>query len=77
MTATPDGDRRIGDVEGPEVVGVPVHVDEIDDRSGGDAIDQVAGRAADDERQADAGDELMVRQARGIHADARRAPQSR
>ena len=59
-----DRDRRIGDVERPEVVRPPVDVDEIDDRPDDDAVDQVAGRAADDERQAD----------RAAAADARARP---
>ena len=48
----------------------PVDVDEVDDRAVDDAIDQVAGRAADDQRQADAGDQLMVREAGRVQADA-------
>ena len=53
MIATPIGNRRVGDVERPEVIRPPVDVDEIDDRAGDDAVDQVAGGAADDQRQAD------------------------
>ena len=50
-----DRDRRVGDVERPEMVRPPVHVDEIDDRADDDAVDQVAGRAADDQRQPESG----------------------
>ena len=37
-----DGDRGIGDVEGPEMIGPPVHVDEIDHRPGHDPIQEIA-----------------------------------
>ena len=47
-----------------------VHVHEIDHRPRQNPIDQVAGCAADDEREADARDQLMMREARGVHADA-------
>src|SRR6266850_3514618 len=55
----PHGNRRVGDVERPEVVRVPVHVDEVHHRSGRNPIEQVAGGAADDEREPDARDQLM------------------
>ena len=38
----------------------PIDIDEIDDRSCDDAVEEVAGGAADDERQPDARDELMM-----------------
>ena len=47
-----DGDRRIGHVERPEVPARPVHVDEVDDVAYGDAVDEIAGRAAENQRQA-------------------------
>ena len=65
-----DRDCRIGNVEGPEVVVAPVDVDEVDHRAEEDAVDQVAGRAADDQRQADAGDHLVPRDAGRVEADA-------
>src|SRR6267143_2515791 len=65
-----DGNRRVGDVERPEMVRVPVHVDEVDHRSGGNPVEQVARGSADDEREPDARDQLMMREAGGIHADA-------
>jgi len=40
------------------MVSVPVEVDEIDDRPGEDAVDEVAGRAADDEREPEAGESV-------------------
>jgi hypothetical protein len=49
-----DRNRRVGDVECPEMMRAPVDVDEIDHRSGEHAIDEIAGRAADNQRQADA-----------------------
>ena len=48
----------------------PVHVHEVDDRSDDHAIEQIAGRAADDQRQAHARDDLVVRQAGRVHPDA-------
>src|SRR3954468_9156439 len=65
-----DGNRRIGDVEGPEMPGPPVDVDEIDHRTLRDAIDQVAGRSADDERQPDAREHLLMAEAERIEPDA-------
>src|SRR3989441_6639911 len=63
-----DGNRRVGDVERPEMIQVPVHIDEVDHRSGGNPVEQVARSAADDEREADARDQLVMREAGGIHA---------
>ena len=60
MIATPIRDRRVGDVERPEMIVPPVDVDEIDDRADGDAVDEVAGGAADDEREPDAREQLMA-----------------
>src|SRR5687768_16643105 len=65
-----DRNRGVRDVEGPEVVRAPVHVDEIDDRAGGDAIDQVPGGAADDQRQPGPRHGLFARQAGRVHGDA-------
>jgi hypothetical protein len=42
MSAAPDGDRRVGDVERPEVPAAPVEIDEVDDVAEAGAIDQVA-----------------------------------
>src|SRR5262249_8826603 len=64
-----DRNRRIGDVERPETMRAPVDVDEVDDRTGHEAIDQVAGGAADDQREAQPRRDLMMREARGIDAD--------
>ena len=77
MTADADRNRRVGDVERPEMIRPPVHVDEIDDRSDDDAIDEVAGGAADDERQPDARHDLMARQAGRVDADADERRRSR
>src|SRR5438552_8441124 len=66
----PDRDRRVGDVESPEMITAPVDVDKIDDRTGDDAVDEVAGRAADDEREAEPRNQLMVREIRRVHPDA-------
>src|SRR6266542_3694126 len=63
-------DGRVRDVERPEMVRAPIDVDEVDDRPGDDAIEQIPGGAPDDECEADPGDELMVRETRGVHADA-------
>src|SRR5579864_6100647 len=62
--------RGISDVERPEMIRPPIYVDEVNDRPGNDPIDQIACRPADDERQADARDELVVGEARRVHADA-------
>ena len=51
------------------MMGLPIHIDEIDDRSRDDPIDQIPGGAPDDEREARARDDLMVRQARRVHPD--------
>jgi hypothetical protein len=61
-------------IERPEVPTAPVDVDEINDRSRDNPVHQVACRPADDERQTDPRDPLMMRQARGVHphADERR-----
>ena len=46
-----DRDGRIGDVEGREIVLLPVHLDEIDDVAEPQPVDDVAERAAQDQRQ--------------------------
>ena len=48
----------------------PVHVDEIDDRSDDDAIDEVAGGAADDERQPDSRHDLVARETGRVHSNS-------
>src|SRR5262245_47123533 len=47
----PDGNRRIGNIKRPEMIRIPVNVDEVDHRSGSDSIQQVAGCPADDQRE--------------------------
>jgi hypothetical protein len=46
-----DGDRRIGDVEGRPVETGGMPLNEIDDRAEAHAVDDVAQRAAHDQRQ--------------------------
>src|SRR5687767_12783842 len=64
-----DGDRRIGNIERPEVPVAPVDVDEIDDVAGAKPVDQVASRAADDQCQADACEELSGREGRRVDGE--------
>ena len=52
------------------MVRAPVDVDEIDHRAGDHAVEQVAGGAADDQGQPQPRRPLMMRQARGVEADA-------
>ena len=47
----------------------PVHVDEIHDIPGGRTIDEVANRAAKDQREAEAGEPLLWRQGERISRD--------
>ena len=70
MIATPTVIAESATLNAQKWYVAPVDVDEIDDRSGDDAVDEVAGGAADDQRQADARDQLMVREARRVEADA-------
>src|SRR3954466_12058647 len=49
-----DGDRRVGDVERRPVLAESVQVDEIDHVPEAQAVDHVADRAAEDQRQAEA-----------------------
>ena len=53
-STAPIGDGRVGDVERPEVRVAPVDVHEVHDVAGDGAVDQVAERAAEDQRQAEA-----------------------
>ena len=59
-----DRDRRVGDVERPEVPAAPVDVHEVDDVAGVQPIDQIAERAAENEREADARQPLVGRMCR-------------
>ena len=52
MRPTPDTNRDVGDVEGRPVAVLHVDVDEIDHEAVADAIDQVAERASQHQRQA-------------------------
>src|SRR5260370_27601582 len=61
--ADADGDGGVRHVERPEVMGPPVDVDEIHYRTDDDPVDQIAGGPTDDKREADAGDQLMMREA--------------
>jgi hypothetical protein len=48
-----DRNRRVGNVEGPEVPAAPVDVHVVEDVADSQTIDQVADRAAEDERESD------------------------
>ena len=76
-----DGDRRVGDVEGREVRQPPVHVHEIDHVAEPQAVDHVAERAAEDQRQP-AGEQAVAARAQTAHPHdqhrcSRRAPAAR
>src|SRR5215475_467981 len=58
--ADADRNRGIGDIERPEMMSSPVHVDEIDHRPYRNSVDQVAGSAPDDQRQTRLCEELMM-----------------
>ena len=62
----PDGDRRVGHVERPEVGVAPVDVDEVDDVAGDGAVDQVAERAAEDQREPEARQPLVEPELRRV-----------
>ena len=55
----PMRDRRVGHVERPEVRVAPVHVDEVHDVAGHRAVDEIAERAAEDQRQPEARQPLV------------------
>ena len=74
MMATPTDDGGVGDVERPEVIRPPVDVHEVDDGPDDHAIDQVAGGAAHDEGEPEAGEPLMPRQPGRIDRRPRRWP---
>ena len=67
-STAPIGDGGVGDVERPEVRVAPVDVDEVDDVAGDRAIDEVAERAAEDQREPVARQPLV-----GAELRARRA----
>jgi hypothetical protein len=46
-----DADRAVGDVEAWEVPAAVMHLDEVDDPAVPDAVDHVADRTAEDERE--------------------------
>ena len=50
-------------------VRAPVHVDEVDDVAGDGAVDQVADRAAEDQRQAEARQPLVEAELRRVGRD--------
>src|SRR3954468_10286299 len=64
-----DGDGRVGDVEGPEVRVAPVDVDEVYDVAGDGAVDQVAERTAQDERQPVARQLFVLPELPGVERD--------
>ena len=68
-----DGDRRVRDVERPEVRVAPVDVDEVDDVAGDRAIDQVAEGAAEDQRQPEARQPLVEAELRARRRQSRPA----
>src|SRR5437868_4875832 len=63
------GYRRVRDIERPEVNSPPVHIDKIDDVAGQRAIDEVADRASENQRQAEPRDALLTRQGQRVAAD--------
>ena len=65
-----DRDRRVGDVERPEVPVAPVHVHEVHDVALAQAIDEVARGAADHGHQAGACEPVLGRQVRRVGGDA-------
>jgi hypothetical protein len=65
-----DRDSRVGDVERPEMVRAPVHVDKIHDRSDDDTVQQVASCAADDQRETESRDDLVLCEAGRVYADS-------
>src|SRR5687768_9972146 len=66
-----DADRRIGDVERRPVPAQRMEVEKIDDVAEAQAVDQVAQRAAEDQRQAEA-QQATPRVAHDEHADDHR-----
>src|SRR5215471_3774887 len=58
--ADADRNRGIGDIERPEMMSPPVHVDEIDHGPHRNTVDQIAGSAPDDQRQTRSREELMM-----------------
>ena len=64
-----DRDRGIGDVERPEVRRAPVDVDEVHDVADDRAIDEVAERAAEDQRQPEARQPLVEAELRRVGGD--------
>ena len=73
----PDGDRGVGDVERPEVRVAPVDVDEVDDVAGDRAIDQVAERAAENQREPVARQPLVRAELPRVERRSRPAPARR
>ena len=65
-----DRDRGVGDVERPEMPAAKVHVDEIDHEALAQPIDQVAERSAENQRQPDAREALLVPEMPRVEADA-------
>ena len=47
----PDRDGRVGDVERPKMIGPPVDVHEVDDRTDDQAVDEIPRGTADDDRR--------------------------
>ena len=74
-----DRNRGVGDVECPEMPAAPVDVDEVEHVTGMKPVDQVAKRAAEDQRQADPGGPLVrIEMARVVgDAEERQQPQPR
>src|SRR4051812_37914283 len=66
-----DGDRGIGDVERPEVPGAIVRVHEVENIPVGDPVDEVAGRATDDQRQAQTAQALTRVERGGVDRQSR------
>ena len=69
-----DRDGGVGNVERPEVRRAPVDVDEVDDVPDDGAIDQVAERAAEDERQPERARAARESRAASRRRRSRRAP---
>ena len=55
----PTRDRRVGDVERPEMGVAPIDIDEVDDEPEHGTVDQISERAGEDEREPEARHSLV------------------
>src|SRR6476660_4192321 len=65
-----DRDARVGNIERPEMPTPKVHVHEIDDVALAETVGQIADRAAEDQRQANAREALLGTHMTRVEADA-------